>query len=742
MTPPIQPTDEKVTPAGETRCRSCGHVKDSHQDGRYDCRECKSGCTDCLFFDPAPPPAAQPVDPHDALSCPPHCKQESHDRPRRTEHWEERYIEGPDTPPECDGWCGRNDPHEMHMGDCGWCGGNRMHRTDCKRPTPNAVKAIQPLWPGSAAQPVERVAMEAEALAGKIIDSLPILLADKDRAWFKSIARVLCSEALAARDAEHVRQSALLMESVNKHVTETLAVKDRERGQNVERLSAGLFKLSPPNNPTFTGDAVESALAWIAALQADLAITQERATQLEKERDNATGINAHLEADLASVREERDAWHRRYSERNLAAIDAENSLRADLAAAREERAMVCYHLWPNDGESPVAAAKRRMADLAAKEAESATWKARWTDAERERVEVADRADAAEARVREAEGLLRDIRDNYDCDASAHHMGRADTSCRCCKARAFLTPADEKGGPTCAHGFLAGKCKHSRTCFNAPPSGTPEKPAWDRRRVPDGPGYVLCSTEQGFMSHHESQTCAVCSPPDPPAAPPVDLQKHPALVAIDKYLTTHYLDGPWDEGMTPEEIERETIKDVRSVVFVALRDALVPATPEPPDPPAAPPAYHYVAVTVTLTRLIREHLQNCIRTIRNVDCPDLDGIVLEWARKIATEPPVPATPEPSKPPCKCGRIVRPGWTCPCGAERVVGEAGTVEKLTPLAREVFPMAAAIEAGTVGGKHEFVMPHGKGDTCAFWCKADFESPASYCGKPAADTVHEVSR
>jgi hypothetical protein len=67
------------------------------------------------------------------------------------------------------------------------------------------------------------------------------------------------------------------------------------------------------------------------------------------------------------------------------------------------------------------------------------------------------------------------------------------------------------------------------------------------------------------------------PPDPPAAPPVT--KHPALAAIDKYLTTFHLDGPWDEGMTPEEIERETIKDVRSVVFVALRDH-VPATSEP------------------------------------------------------------------------------------------------------------------------------------------------------------------
>jgi hypothetical protein len=85
-------------------------------------------------------PLSDPIHDHDALSCPPHCTREGHDmnRTRRTEHWDERYIEGPDTPPECDGWCGRNDSHEMHMGDCGWCGGNRMHRTDCTRPAPSA----------------------------------------------------------------------------------------------------------------------------------------------------------------------------------------------------------------------------------------------------------------------------------------------------------------------------------------------------------------------------------------------------------------------------------------------------------------------------------------------------------------------------------------------------------------------------------------------------------------------------
>jgi hypothetical protein len=45
-------------------------------------------------------------------------------------------------------------------------------------------------------------------------------------------------------------------------------------------------------------------------------------------------------------------------------------------------------------------------------------------------------------------------------------------------------------------------------------------------------------------------------------------------------------------------------------------------------------FDYLAVSVTLTRLIREHLQHCLRTIRDVDCPDLTAIVVEWARKIA------------------------------------------------------------------------------------------------------------
>jgi hypothetical protein len=72
-----------------------------------------------------------------------------------------------------------------------------------------------------------------------------------------------------------------------------------------------------------------------------------------------------------------------------------------------------------------------------------------------------------------------------------------------------------------------------------------------------------------------------------------------------------------------------------------------------------------------------------------------------------------------------------------AERVVGEAGTVEKLTPLAREVFPMAAAIEAGTVGGKHAYQ---------AGIYEAYYEDVCVICDQPASDPchdpVHEVGR
>ena len=42
--------------------------------------------------------------------------------------------------------------------------------------------------------------------------------------------------------------------------------------------------------------------------------------------------------------------------------------------------------------------------------------------------------AAEAEVERLRGALRNVRDNYDCDESAHKYG---TTCRCCDARAAL-----------------------------------------------------------------------------------------------------------------------------------------------------------------------------------------------------------------------------------------------------------------------------------------------------------------
>jgi hypothetical protein len=118
---------------------------------------------------------------------------------------------------------------------------------------------------------------------------------------------------------------------------------------------------------------------------------------------------------------------------------------------------------------------------------------------------------------------------------------------------------------------------------------------------------------------------------------------------------------------------------------------------------------------------------------------------------------PATPEPSVPPKPHAFVesvisglcrVSVSDTSDCfklagdpihrhSPERVVGEAGTVEKLTPLAREVFPMAAAIEAGTVGGKHAYQ---------AGIYEAYYEDVCVICDQPASDPchdpVHEVGR
>ena len=48
--------------------------------------------------------------------------------------------------------------------------------------------------------------------------------------------------------------------------------------------------------------------------------------------------------------------------------------------------------------------------------------------------ISARLRAAEAEVERLRGALRNVRDNYDCDESAHKYG---TTCRCCDARAAL-----------------------------------------------------------------------------------------------------------------------------------------------------------------------------------------------------------------------------------------------------------------------------------------------------------------
>jgi len=51
--------------------------------------------------------------------------------------------------------------------------------------------------------------------------------------------------------------------------------------------------------------------------------------------------------------------------------------------------------------------------------------------------ISARLRAAEAEVARLRAVLRNVRDNYDCDEDAHRYG---TICRCCDARAAL------GGP--------------------------------------------------------------------------------------------------------------------------------------------------------------------------------------------------------------------------------------------------------------------------------------------------------
>lgn len=50
-------------------------------------------------------------------------------------------------------------------------------------------------------------------------------------------------------------------------------------------------------------------------------------------------------------------------------------------------------------------------------------------------------ESLEARLESAERLLKDFRDNWDCDSDAHKYG---TPCRCCEARSHFEKWD-KGG---------------------------------------------------------------------------------------------------------------------------------------------------------------------------------------------------------------------------------------------------------------------------------------------------------
>lgn len=75
-----------------------------------------------------------------------------------------------------------------------------------------------------------------------------------------------------------------------------------------------------------------------------------------------------LEAALERARVELDAADAVAAAQITQRFEAEaerDQARADLTAMREEREMVCYHLWPKDGEGPVAAARRLHSDLTA-----------------------------------------------------------------------------------------------------------------------------------------------------------------------------------------------------------------------------------------------------------------------------------------------------------------------------------------------------------------------------------------
>ena len=89
---------------------------------------------------------------------------------------------------------------------------------------------------------------------------------------------------------------------------------------------------------------------------------------------------------------------------------------------------------------------------------------------------ADAADALRTQLEEARELLRDFRDNHDCDEDAHRYRNEDTQCRCCMAGAFLAayPAEPPAPEACSHGIsFAVDCPACTAIYYNTPA--PEEP---------------------------------------------------------------------------------------------------------------------------------------------------------------------------------------------------------------------------------------------------------------------------
>lgn len=89
---------------------------------------------------------------------------------------------------------------------------------------------------------------------------------------------------------------------------------------------------------------------------------------------------------------------------------------------------------------------------------------------------ADAADALRTQLEEARELLRDFRDNHDCDEDAHRYRNEDTQCRCCMAAAFLAayPAEPPAPEACSHGIsFAVDCPACTAIYYNTPA--PEEP---------------------------------------------------------------------------------------------------------------------------------------------------------------------------------------------------------------------------------------------------------------------------